>query len=650
MSKDSQKNRTLRSVVVLGLLALLVCSFQACSGCESSVKLANSRSSEAMESGGGDGRPIESKPGYYYHDVPALKCGTRERDGGVIEVTRDSLVHRKLDPNDCSEVVEKIERKDVDWTGLNPDYIGFGSGIYQRREFAPSDRPSTPPALAETWCRAEGNANLRAEVIVTEAASTKELTASIKRSRYVDGSWQAIETESRAVNRGSQGNHLAYTGTGIVLDIDRAAARGPSQFGGQLTLGGESEPVNCRLGSIYDAMTPALPSYAFNLAEGALPAGVSYSRTGSASYVGADGQIKIAAANEPRLEFDPQTRQPIGLLIEESRTNLVLHSGDLTAASWNASGLVVARDGSLAGLDRFRIQANDPSATQIWGRAGQNISIAASQVYTASVFLERGNASSARFFLWHSAGVEANIDIDLTSGTAVVSRQDYVTVSQIDIQPIANGFRVAMVFTSSVGGTLNFGPGPLSITVGDYIYATGVQIEQGSSASSYIPTAAAPGVRGADLLSVANVSWFDSQKGTMLVDFRESPGRLGRAGRELELYAFGTAGADKYSGYISAGLNYGARLSVAGSTADWASAQAALAGSVQHLSIAYGNGDSALAVAGAVERGPANAPLGLAPQSLSFGGSGTSKWSGHLRAFTYWPQRLEDRILIEQTK
>ena len=153
-----------------------------------------------------------------------------------------------------------------------------------------------------------------------------------------------------------------------------------------------------------------------------------------------------------------------------------------------------------------------------------------------------------------------------------------------------------------------------------------------------------------DILTVANVSWFDSQKGTMLVDFRESAERFGRAGRELELFAFGSAGADKYSGYINAGLNYGTRMSVAGGMADWASTQTATAGNVQHLSVAYANGDSSLAFAGIVERGPANAPLGLAAQSLSFGGAGSTKWNGHLRAFTYWAQRLEDRILTEQTK
>lgn len=49
-------------------------------------------------------------------------------------------------------------------------------------------------------------------------------------------------------------------------------------------------------------------------------------RSGSASYIGSDGQIKIAQVNEPRFDFDPVTLECKGLLCEVSRKNFVLNS------------------------------------------------------------------------------------------------------------------------------------------------------------------------------------------------------------------------------------------------------------------------------------------------------------------------------------
>ncbi len=54
---------------------------------------------------------------------------------------------------------------------------------------------------------------------------------------------------------------------------------------------------------------------------------ITFTRAGAtATYVGADGLIKTAAANEPRFDYDPLTLALKGLLIEEARTNLVTNS------------------------------------------------------------------------------------------------------------------------------------------------------------------------------------------------------------------------------------------------------------------------------------------------------------------------------------
>ena len=62
---------------------------------------------------------------------------------------------------------------------------------------------------------------------------------------------------------------------------------------------------------------------------------ITFSRadaTTCATYVDSNGVIQTAAANVPRFDHDPVTGESLGLLIEESRTNLVTHSEQLNNA------------------------------------------------------------------------------------------------------------------------------------------------------------------------------------------------------------------------------------------------------------------------------------------------------------------------------
>lgn len=57
---------------------------------------------------------------------------------------------------------------------------------------------------------------------------------------------------------------------------------------------------------------------------------VNFSRSTTATYIGKDGQLKTAAANEPRFEKE-------GLLIEGQSTNLVIRSADMTQSPWSGN-------------------------------------------------------------------------------------------------------------------------------------------------------------------------------------------------------------------------------------------------------------------------------------------------------------------------
>ena len=69
---------------------------------------------------------------------------------------------------------------------------------------------------------------------------------------------------------------------------------------------------------------------------------ITFTRASGGSYVGADGLIKYAGVNEPRFDHDPVTGESLGLLIEESRTNLFLRSEEFNISPWILSRVTIS--------------------------------------------------------------------------------------------------------------------------------------------------------------------------------------------------------------------------------------------------------------------------------------------------------------------
>ena len=60
---------------------------------------------------------------------------------------------------------------------------------------------------------------------------------------------------------------------------------------------------------------------------------ITFTRSSTGTYVGSDGYIKTAAADEARFDYDPVTGESLGLLIEEQRTNFINYSENFE--NWN---------------------------------------------------------------------------------------------------------------------------------------------------------------------------------------------------------------------------------------------------------------------------------------------------------------------------
>ena len=129
----------------------------------------------------------------------------------------------------------------------------------------------------------------------------------------------------------------------------------------------------------------------------ALDPRITFTRASTATYVGRDGLIKTAGEDEARFDHDPTTGESLGLLIEESRTNLLPQSQQYTSTYWNDLNTLPTGWTTTAG------PAPDGSNTvTTWNSGNQiyesNVSYSVGPQYTASVFVKdmTGSGGSVR--------------------------------------------------------------------------------------------------------------------------------------------------------------------------------------------------------------------------------------------------------------
>ena len=257
--------------------------------------------------------------------------------------------------------------------------------------------------------------------------------------------------------------------------------------------------------------------------------------TTARTYVGSDGLLKTAGLNVPRIEFDPVTRQCLGLLIEEQRQNLCIHSENLSAANWGKSNVAVTSDTSVApdGLSTADVVAetavsgfhtvSTPSMTPTSGTA-----------YALSVFLKKGPGSTAPD--WIILGTSNQFPTFVVAFNVLTGQFGNVlggASATYKAVQYANGWwRVSIVITASGSSatsplTIYFSNNTNTVSAPSYLGNTtsnvliwGAQVEAGAFASSYIPTTTTSLVRSADVCSITGAAFtgfYNQTEGTMVL-------------------------------------------------------------------------------------------------------------------------------------
>jgi hypothetical protein len=174
--------------------------------------------------------------------------------------------------------------------------------------------------------------------------------------------------------------------------------------------------------------------------------------------------LKFAQPNVPRLDYDPITGKALGLLIEESRTNLLTYSTDFnTSTNWllirasKIANAIVAPDGTQTGI---KLIGNTTPISSHWLSDYYTRTVTAGSSYTFSVYLKAGEYNYATLY--------PNVSNAGTLGYPVFFNLTTGEVSQTNYAPSGH--------TNILSSSVNVGNGWWRISITAYALCSSIDV------------------------------------------------------------------------------------------------------------------------------------------------------------------------------
>lgn len=342
--------------------------------------------------------------------------------------------------------------------------------------------------------------------------------------------------------------------------------------------------------------------------------------------------LLTAGGGQARFDHNPTTKESLGLLFEEQRTNNFAYSQQLD--QWNPSNYgvttntIIAPDGTLTG---DKIIPNSGAGN---GYIGQYFTGTAGSIVMTGYFKAGQNR---RVSLWEGNVSAYYATFDLISGTVVQTNGATGIITAV-----GNGwYRCSMISTQTSGtrywlisvladsATSPFSTG-ITGNAFNGLYGWGLQLELGEFATSYIETTSAAATRLRDyaIMNQGNFSnWFNSSEGTIYSDATPTATNAQSKGiytffnanlnNSINLYTYGST---LYADVYSAGL-------VANLSGTYSSSKTSLGYKLNNVNIANGN------VLGTADT---SCDVAFIPNTLFIGNT----YAGSSYPFTGWIKKL----------
>ena len=318
------------------------------------------------------------------------------------------------------------------------------------------------------------------------------------------------------------------------------------------------------------------------------PLPFTFDRSTSATRVNKDGLIEVVSNNEPRIDFLNDSKG--ALKLEPSRTNLVTYSEDFANSSvWGAVNTTFTDNEtqSPSGLLTGKLTRNVTTFSCI---RDATVSTVLGTTYVFSAFYKKDTETTINHgVLNQTTGyVTFNFDTETISITRN-DNSDTISTDGFGFEKYANGwYRVYLKFVRKAGSFQAQVARQDSGVIGQSTFIYGAQVEQGSYATSYIPTQGSIGTRVAESCSQTPPSGIIGQtEGTVYAEFDY----LNSTGERRYIFQFGAGGNTLYA-RIESGQTLTSQI--LNSASGLTTTGTALPIGINKLAIAYASNDAVI--------------------------------------------------------
>ena len=263
-----------------------------------------------------------------------------------------------------------------------------------------------------------------------------------------------------------------------------------------------------------------VPSLVLDFAgTGTLDPRVTFTRSTTGTYYNSSGVLSTAAIDAPRFDYNPSTLAPLGLLIEQSSTNIALYSEQFNNAVWVKTNATVVANSTTAPDGTSTADLIYPTFSVTFAGAYQTV-LAGNTISIYSKF-----SGISYLYIVDKPGAAGAAWFNLSTGTVGTVIAGYTS----SIQSVGNGWYRCTLTANT--GTFNYFQIGLSNTDNSTsvttsgtngIYIWGAQDEALAFPTSYIPTTSAQVTRASDNASMTGTnfsSWFNIAQGSLYTEW-----------------------------------------------------------------------------------------------------------------------------------